>query len=187
MHSLIFLVFVTERNTVSMLPSVIKGALSCQGSKVNRVYQKHNGLCCICGLDDWMLPQKITKVQPFLPRLIIFPKKHEWFSSLKITLNYPSVSVNTFASASVSEGWCMRKRRMFICVWNVRFHLVTDARCVISAGFQSHPPSLSRILKSNEIYFMSGLSGSRHIFITPPPKHDNCSCDAKDVSSQNTK
>lgn len=46
-------------------------------------------------------------------------------------------------------------------------------------------PAFGNLMKYT--FCLSGLSGSRHIFIMPPPKHDICSCDAKDVSSQNTK
>lgn len=132
-----------------------------------------------------MLSQKIIKVQPFLPRLITYPKKVKVFFIIK---NHFTISVcfNTFVCVCLNEACATRG--CFYTYENVCFHLLSLTHTVLFLLVANHSrhlcPAFGNLMKYT--FCLSALSGSRHIFITPP-KHDICSCDAKDVSSQNTK
>lgn len=97
---------------------------------------------------------------------------------------------HTCVSAYVRGGACVRGGFFFISVLKrVCFPLLSLTHAILFLPAANHCrhlcPTFCNLMKYTVC--LSALSGSRHIFITPPPKHDICSCDAKDVSSRNTK
>lgn len=84
---------------------------------------------------------------------------------------------------------CEKKKDILMCR-NVClcFHVLPLTHAVLFLLVANHCchlcPAFCNLMKYT--FCLSTLSESRRIFITPPPKHDICSCDAKDISSQNT-
>lgn len=87
-----------------------RGASLSLGSKVNRVYQRQNWvLWTVWGRYDWMFPEKMAKVQPLLPRLMIKVKV-----VFIIKKKGGKKSHNVYfhrVCVCVSKRWCMYCRK----------------------------------------------------------------------------
>lgn len=103
-----------------------------------------------------MQPQKIIKGAAISPKIDYLSQRAKVVFVIK---NHFTLSPNFWQHICVWLHKCgvmhVQKEDAFICVKMCVFSsLVTDTCCIISTGCQSQLPSLSRILQSNEIYFV---------------------------------